>query len=419
MPPPPRIDLIYIESGGGHRAAAIALQEIIGRQRRNWDVRLRSVQVLFDSIDFVRKVTGIPFQEVYNIMLRRGWTLGTAQMIPAMHMLIRALHRRQVDILTRFWQADPPDLVVSLIPHYNRALYQALQIARPGTPFVTVLTDLADYPPHFWIERQPQYLVCGTDRAVEQARLLGHSAAQILRASGMILHPRFHEVPSMDRAAARLACGLKPDLPTGLVLFGGEGSMDAVRVVRALDREFFPLQLIVLCGRHRQAAEAIRSTPHRIPVFVEGFTREVPRYMALADFFIGKPGPGSISEALAMKLPVIVERNCWTLAQERYNTEWLLEHEVGLVTGDFARAGETVRQLLEPSRYGRLRANAAALPNRAVFEIPVMLDAILRRQPIGRFSIRTAGTPPEAAAQGPDHATGKARRSRRAVPLDA
>ena len=60
----------------------------------------------------------------------------------------------------------------------------------------------------------------------------------------------------------------------------------------------------------------------RMPMHVEGFTREVPYFMGLADFFIGKPGPGSISEALAMRLPVIVERNAWTLAHERYNADW-------------------------------------------------------------------------------------------------
>ncbi len=402
MPSEPRIDLIYIESGGGHRAAAVALAEVIGRERRGWDVRLRSAQVMFDAIDVVRKLTGIPFQEVYNIMLRRGWTLGTAQLIPAMHLLIRALHREQVRVLADFWRREQPDLVVSLIPHYNRALYQALQVVRPGTPFVTVLTDLADYPPNFWIERQPQYLVCGTDRAVEQARRLGHPPAHILRASGMILHPGFYEPLPRDRAAGREALGLKPGLPTGLVLFGGEGSMDAVKVVRALDRPEMALQLIVLCGRHQRAAEAIRYLPHHIPIFVEGFTREVPRYMALADFFIGKPGPGSISEALAMKLPVIVERNCWTLAQERYNTEWLLEQEAGLVTGDFGQVGNVVRRLLEPVRYARMRANAAALRNTAVFEVPAMLDMILGRLPSRRGSDRSAGAFPEDAVSRAD-----------------
>ena len=62
--------------------------------------------------------------------------------------------------------------------------------------------------------------------------------------------------------------------------------------------------------------------------------------MHLADFFIGKPGPGSISEAIAMKLPVIVERNAWTLPQERYNADWVLEQGAGFVLPNFrAREG--------------------------------------------------------------------------------
>jgi hypothetical protein len=48
-----------------------------------------------------------------------------------------------------------------------------MQRAMPGVPLVTILTDMADYPPHFWIERQPQYLICGTERAYRQALRAG------------------------------------------------------------------------------------------------------------------------------------------------------------------------------------------------------------------------------------------------------
>ena len=57
--------------------------------------------------------------------------------------------------------------------------------------------------------------------------------------------------------------------------------------------------------------------------------------MQLADYFIGKPGPGSISEAVAMHLPVIVERNAWTMPQERYNADWLIEKGVGIALPNF------------------------------------------------------------------------------------
>jgi glycosyl transferase family 28 len=377
----PAIDLIYIDSGGGHRAAVRALQAVVEEQQRPWELRLHCVQDLLDSIDFIRKTTGIPFQEIYNIMLRRGWTMGTAQIIPAMHLVIRMLHRQQVEVLEQHWRSQPADMVVSLIPHYNRALREAFGAACPGRPFVTILTDLADYPPHFWIERQDQYVICGSERAVEQARDVGLPADRILPVSGMILHPKFYAEPPMDRSEARRRLGLRPDLPTGLVMFGGEGSYDTVKVARALNRPGSGVQLILLCGRHEESPRAVREMKPEIPMFIEGFTREVPHYMALADFFIGKPGPGSISEALAMKLPVIVERNIRTLAHERYNADWILEKQVGLVVSNYDQVGEAVAELLEPERYASLRANAAAYHNRAVFEVVDRLDRILSRQP--------------------------------------
>src|ERR1017187_8482338 len=82
-----------------------------------------------------------------------------------------------------------PDMVVSLIPHYNRSLKTTLDHVWPDTPFVTVLTDIADYPPHFWIEPQEQHLICGSEMAARQARELGIPADHVLRTSGMILNP--------------------------------------------------------------------------------------------------------------------------------------------------------------------------------------------------------------------------------------
>jgi 1,2-diacylglycerol 3-beta-galactosyltransferase len=373
----PKVDFIYIDSGGGHRAAATALYEVIRQQSRPWDVRLLSIQDLLDSIDFVRKWTGIPFQDVYNIMLRRGWTLGTAQMIPAMHMLIRLLHREQVRVLREHWRRNRPDMVVSLIPHYNRALRQSLDREWLGTPLVTIMTDIADYPPHFWIEGQDQYVICGSGKAVEQARSIGLPESRVFQVSGMILNPKFYAADKPDRAAEQARMGLQPGTPTGLVLFGGEGSAKMLDIARALDKSRLPLQLVFLCGKNELVAGQLRALEKRIPMFVQGFTKDVPYYMSLADFFIGKAGPGSISEALAMRLPVIVENNAWTLAHERFNTSWIEEQKFGIVVSSFSRIAEAVRQMLHKENYRVFRERAAATRNRAVFEIPDLLAGVL------------------------------------------
>jgi UDP-N-acetylglucosamine:LPS N-acetylglucosamine transferase len=374
-----KLDFIYFDAGGGHRSAAMALQQVIAQQGRPWEIRMVNLQEQLDNLDIFRRITGIRLQDYYNLLLKKGWTLGSGELLKGLHVVIRLFQPALVRMLRDFWRAGQPDMVVSLIPNFNRALKLSLDAALPGTPLVTILTDIADYPPHFWIERQRQNLICGSDRAVAQARQLGHEAGSIFRASGMILNPRFYEPVDADRGAERQRLGLDPQWPTGLVLFGGEGSAVMLEIARSLEAAARPLQLILICGRNQKLAAALRAMPSRIPMFVEGFTREVPYYMHLSDFFIGKPGPGSISEAVAMKLPVIVERNAWNLPQERYNCEWVREQEVGTVLRNFRGIAAAVDGLLEPATYARMRANAAAQSNRAVFEVPDMLEAILSR----------------------------------------
>lgn len=376
--PVKRLDFVFFDAGGGHRSAANALKAVIEQQARPWEIRLVNLQEILDPLDIFRKYTGIRMQDVYNVLLQKGWTLGSAQMTVLMHGLIRLYHGGQVRLLKEFWKQGERDLVVSLIPNFNRALRDSL----PATPLATILTDLADYPPHFWIERQPQYLICGTEKAVEQARALGHPDKHIFRTSGMILRPSFYQPVTVDRAAERRKLGLDPDLPTGLVLFGGQGSSVMPEIARRIsDARQFQLQLIFICGRNQKLADRLRAMPANFPKFVEGFTSEIPYYMHLSDFFIGKPGPGSISEAIAMRLPVVVERNSWTLPQERFNTEWILAQRVGVVLPSFRAIDSGLRELLDPANFPRFRANAAAITNRAVFEIPDILAGLLDTPP--------------------------------------
>jgi 1,2-diacylglycerol 3-beta-galactosyltransferase len=374
-----RIEFGFFDAGGGHRAAATALEMAIHAQRRPWDVRLTNLQELLDELDILKKHAGIPIQDFYNMMLRKGWTLGSTELMKVLQLAIRIYHRPSVRLLEAHWKETQPDMVVSFVPHLNRALGESFRRAFPGRPFVTILTDLADYPPHFWIERQPQFFVCGSDHALAQARGMGHPDDRIFRASGMILHPRFYEPPIEDRLAGREHLGLRPDLPTGLVLFGGHGSKVMLQIAERLDRSGQELQLIFICGQNEELAGALRRQKSRLPRYVEGFTQRVNAYMQLSDFFIGKPGPGSLSEALQMRLPVIVERNAWTLPQERYNADWILDQEVGIVLDGFRDIEKAVARLIEPATLAHYRANAAALENCAVFEIPAMLERILEQ----------------------------------------
>ena len=400
-----KIHILFHDAGGGHRNAAIALQTVLAQQRRDWFVELIQFQDLTDHLDVFRKLTGIRIQEQYNVLLQNGWTLGATQLLRVLQLTIRIFHGPLVKILAKTWREKPADMLISVIPHFNREISESWEITNPGRPFVTLITDLADFPPRFWIEqvhrppvhrppvhsppvngspgdrRGEQYVIAGTEKAAEQARAMGHDEAHIFQTSGMILRPDFHRQDDSDPLELRRSMNLLPDLPTAILLFGGHGSKVMYEITERLEAAGLQLQLIVMCGKNEELANKFRDKKWKMPVHVLGFTKEVPKFMRAADFLIGKPGPGSIAESMVKGLPVLVECNAWTLPQERYNTQWVKEKRVGIVLDNFKQVVEGVRQMLDPATRSEFRKNVAAQNNQAIFEIPEILARLLGDQP--------------------------------------
>jgi Glycosyltransferase family 28 C-terminal domain len=373
-----KIHVVFHDGGGGHRNAAVALKTVIGEQQRDWQVELIQFQDLTDRLDILRKLTGIRIQQQYNILLQNGWTLGSTYLLRILQTTIRLFHRPLTNLLERFWREHPADLLVSVIPHFNRQICESWNMVYPGRPFVTIITDLADFPPRFWIEPiKEQYVIAGTEKAAEQARAMGHDEAHIFLTSGMILRPDFYVEDNSDPVALRREMGLREDLPTAIVLFGGHGSKVMYDITEKLDAAGLPLQLILICGRNEELAAKLRARQWKMPIHVVGFTKEVHKLMRAADFLIGKPGPGSIAEAMVRKLPVLIECNAWTLPQERYNAEWVKEKGVGIVLNSFQEVVTGVQKMLEPAALAEFRKNVSLQDNRAVFEIPEILARLL------------------------------------------
>ena len=373
-----KLTIVFHHAGGGHRSTADALKSALEVQVQPWEVNLLNIQELLAPLDVLHKATGLHIEDTYNLILRKGWTRFTPQLLKVLLGAIRLSHPWLVKALRDYWSQHPADLVLSVIPHFNRALAESLR-APQSTPFVTLLTDLADYPPHFWIERESEYIIVATERAKQQALAIGHSSDDIFETSGMVLKPRFYQKTAVDRVNERKRLGLEPDCPTGIVLFGGHGSRVMVDIVKRLDENNSGVQLILLCGHSQELAAQLRSLKTKRPILVQGFTANVESYMALADFFIGKPGPGSISEALQFHLPVIVECNAKTLPQERYNAEWVTGKGFGIVVRSFREIGPAVQRLLQNSTFNQLRLNVSAYSNRALFEVPLVLEECLKR----------------------------------------
>ncbi|HXM16684.1 MAG TPA: hypothetical protein VN933_15675, partial [Candidatus Eremiobacteraceae bacterium] len=155
-----KVHILFHDAGGGHRNAAIALQTVIAQQQRSWQVDLIQFQELTDKLDVLRRLTGIRIQEQYNTLLQNGWTLGATTLLRILQATIRTFHGPMVKLLEDAWRKNLADMLISVIPHFNREIYESWNNVCPGKPFVTIITDLADFPPHFWIEPiKDQYVI--------------------------------------------------------------------------------------------------------------------------------------------------------------------------------------------------------------------------------------------------------------------
>jgi 1,2-diacylglycerol 3-beta-galactosyltransferase len=381
----PEVLLLTVDAGGGHRAATNALLAARDEKGAPFRFRVANLQEVLAPLDVVKRTTGISVEEGYNLVLRRRWTVLLGPLLRLFHLAIAVRRRSLVAAFARHLAARPPAAVLSVVPNFNGVVRDAVGQACPGVPVLVLLTDMADYPPGFWMEPGLDRVIVATERARAQARAIGLEEDRITTVSGMVLHPRFHAARHEDaRERVRAELGLDPGDFTLLLLFGGKGSPEMEPLARGLLARGPAWRVVAICGEnpalqgrlHRLAADA----GGRLRAF--GFTTRVADYMAAADLLVTKPGPGSLAEAFASRLPVVVTRNRHTILQERFNTELVAERGLGLVVSHWREIPEAVARI-QGSRdeLGRIRANLGALPaNRAVYEVIEIIGEALRGQ---------------------------------------
>jgi len=58
-----KLTIVYHHAGGGHQSAAAALKATLISQANPWDVTLLDIQQLLDSLDLIRRATGLRIQD--------------------------------------------------------------------------------------------------------------------------------------------------------------------------------------------------------------------------------------------------------------------------------------------------------------------------------------------------------------------
>ena len=324
-PLPAKKTILVLSStgGGGHIVASNALETLVGQE---YDLKI------VYPINQLR-IWGVPScEQVYNAMLRNGW-------VRSMNFIVRhvcpPVFRSRLGkiekIISSYIQSSQADLVISLIPFIN---YPASEAARKnGLPFLLVTTDNDLRNWAFEMERvkHPQMKVTiGADIPSTRDLLIDKNIPEsAIETIGLPLRPDFIAQKDEKKILDELHLPSNKDII--LITMGGAGGDIAYEYAKKIGSMNLGAHLVVLAGRNnklKKDLEQLKLHPsNTLTAF--GFTSRVSDLMAVSDLVITKPGPGTINEAMAMKLPILIDNTASSLFWERTNVDIVLKYGVG------------------------------------------------------------------------------------------
>lgn len=351
-----RVLFLISDTGGGHRAGALAVEAAMKRMDP------ACTTVIRDALVEAAPWPSNHAPAIYNWGMKHArWVWGAS--FHLMNGARRArfmadanwplMKRRMVELVTR----DRPDVIVSVHPLMTRSVVRAIRASGRSVPFVIVVTDLVTGHAT-WYDRDADVITVPTEEARARA-LACECAPERVHVTGQPLHPDAARAVGA-RETSRRAFGWNE--PVVLCVGGGDGMGDLGKRVRALANARVPARIVVVCGRNEPLRRELSQTAWPVTVETHGFVNNLPEMMAAADVLVTKGGPGSIMEGCLAGLPILIYD--YLPGQEYGNIELVRRAGVGDYIPDADALPAAVRTwLADPTRRAEAAVRARALAN--------------------------------------------------------
>ncbi len=317
-----------------------------------------------EIIKYIPKVWGRFYYKTSKVHLRPQ----------SQHFLSRVGRKEFLKYIGEF----KPDFIVCTYPTVSSILAQLRLEQLLEVPVITVITD---YTVHgHWIHQGVDaYIVSCTE--VKESLVSWGIKAQCVHVTGIPVSLKFEEV--MDRGHTITKLGLKPDVPTFLVMGGSYGVLkSAKRICKKLADSLAPVQTIIVCGKNKKLYNSLEEVIEqgRNPVIRLEFVDNVEELMSVSDLIITKAGGLTVSEALTKHLPLVIFKPI--PGQEEENAHFVQRLGAGCVAGNEKELGQLLNCFLRhPEDIEKMRRKAAtALPGHSTnLAVEAMLRTIIDR----------------------------------------
>ena len=314
-----KVLIVSLRAGAGHLMAAAALEAAFLDSRPA--LAVRNIDLLDYSTDLVKFLYGKMYLDVVKL-LPELYAYSYKHYEPSKKFIKPRFLIDRFSFSSFFELIDDfePDVVVSthfipaaLVENYRRKKTKTFHIA-------VTLTDYEFHP--LWMAPSIDLYFTATEEVKSSLIYYGVAPERIV-VSGIPVHPKFSapkDWPSLLRKH-----GLEEGSPIILISAGSFGITPLEEVIDELGGIKEEFQLMVVCGKNadleKQLLEKQKTQPRLKKVF--GFVDFMDELMGVSDLLITKPGGITVSESLAVGLPMILIEPI--PGQEEANADYVVE----------------------------------------------------------------------------------------------
>lgn len=381
----PRKKLLLLSSYGGygHIAAANTIKRILGDRYE--------IETIY-PIDEMRVFGVRSGESLYNFLIAHNWNRITNWVASFFIPLVFNTHLKSLTkLLERHLSEKKPDLLISLIPCVNLGATIASQ--NQNVPFLISTTDndIVNWIRDF--EKRPHNnfkVTVGFDLPTSKRALLAKQVPEEgIETIGLPLRIDFLNVDS--REALRTQYEIPEGKKVVLIMMGGVGSTGTYAYVKELAKTSLSLHIMVCTGRNKRLAAKLKGIKMEgnNTIDILPFTEKVHELFALSDLLITKPGPGTINEALALKVPVLIDLTQPPLFWEAANIDLVKQLQVGEAVSSYHEAPALVEKyLFDPETIDSLKKAYEKVPkNQFAERIESLIEELIAEEPLVTASL--------------------------------
>ena len=359
MSHPRRILLLSVSAGAGHTRAAEALCAEAAIRFADVEVKHVDVMTLVPSSfralyadDYIKLVERHP--SVWAYLYHASDKMPRDALFAKLRRAMERLNTRQLHDAVRNFA---PDHIICT--HFLPAELLAHDIRR-GRAVPPVWVQVTDFDLHrMWVQAGMRGYFAASDEIAFRMAARGIPKEHIA-VTGIPIMAAFSQ--RLDRQTCAKELGIAPNKTTLLLMTGGAGIAGSESLIEKLLGLAHDFQIVALAGRNDKLLASYRAIAknYRQRLFPLGFTATIERVMACADLAVTKPGGLTVSECLAVGLPMVLIAPI--PGQEERNADYLMEQGVAVKAHDAVALEYKIGQLLgEPNRLKRMHENMHGL----------------------------------------------------------